>query len=111
MQLRQLTEVIIGELINTSRNIKPDELERAKTQLQSMLMMNLENRPVMFEDIGRQVLSRGMRFQPEYYYDKISKSIIRIENWPVMFEDIGRQVLSRGMRFQPEYYYDKISKS
>ena len=28
------------------------ELERAKTQLTSMLMMNLEARPVIFEDVG-----------------------------------------------------------
>ena len=48
-----------------------EELNRAKTQLQSMLMMNLEQRPVVFEDIGRQVLATGHRHQPEYYYEKI----------------------------------------
>ena len=36
-----------------------------------MLLMNLESRPVMFEDIGRQVLSNGHRKQPEYFYDLI----------------------------------------
>jgi hypothetical protein len=30
-----------------------EEVSRAKKQLQSMLMMNLESRIVMFEDIGR----------------------------------------------------------
>lgn len=50
-----------------------DELARAKRQLQSMLMMNLESRPVVFEDIGRQVLASGMRRQPEYYYEEIGK--------------------------------------
>lgn len=49
------------------------ELERAKTQLQSMLLMNLEARPVMFEDIGRQVLASGHRRDADYYISEISK--------------------------------------
>lgn len=40
------------------------ELERAKTQLRSMLMMNLESRPVIFEDVGRQVLATHSRKLP-----------------------------------------------
>ena len=40
------------------------ELERAKTQLTSMLMMNLEARPVIFEDVGRQVLATRSRKLP-----------------------------------------------
>lgn len=40
------------------------ELERAKTQLMSMLMMNLEARPVIFEDVGRQVLATRSRKLP-----------------------------------------------
>jgi mitochondrial-processing peptidase subunit alpha len=46
-------------------------LSRAKTQLQSMLFMNLEQRPVLFEDVARQVLSRGKREQAQYYFDRI----------------------------------------
>ena len=41
------------------------ELERAKTQLTSMLMMNLESRPVIFEDVGRQVLATRSRKLPQ----------------------------------------------
>jgi len=48
-----------------------EELNRAKTQLQSMLFMNLEQRPVLFEDVARQVLSRGKREQAQYYFDRI----------------------------------------
>jgi processing peptidase subunit alpha len=48
-----------------------EELSRAKTQLQSMLFMNLEQRPVLFEDVARQVLSRGKREQAKYYFDRI----------------------------------------
>lgn len=49
------------------------ELERAKTQLKSMLMMNLESRPVIFEDVGRQVLSTGKRKLPNELCHLISK--------------------------------------
>lgn len=52
------------------------ELERAKTQLKSMLMMNLESRPVIFEDVGRQVLSTGRRKLPHELCDLISESSI-----------------------------------
>ena len=47
------------------------EFERAKTQLKSMLLMNLESRPVIFEDIARQVLAQGHRQEPEKYIQKI----------------------------------------
>lgn len=40
------------------------ELSRAKNQLKSSLLMNLESRPVLFEDIGRQVLTYGARTDP-----------------------------------------------
>jgi len=38
-----------------------------------MLLMNLESRPVIFEDVARQVLAQGRREQPEHYIEKISK--------------------------------------
>jgi len=49
------------------------ELERAKRQLQSMLFMNLEQRPVVFEDVARQVLSVGKRQQADYYFNRIHR--------------------------------------
>lgn len=47
--------------------------QRAKTQLQSMLLMNLEARPVVFEDVGRQVLATGKRKPPSYFINEIGK--------------------------------------
>lgn len=38
-----------------------------------MLLMNLESRPVVFEDIGRQVLATGHRKRPEYFISEIGK--------------------------------------
>jgi len=72
-KLRELAEVITRELVHTQNGVSESELSRAKTQLKSMLMMNLEARPVMFEDVGRQVLANNVRQQPQYYCDKIDK--------------------------------------
>lgn len=48
-------------------------LQRAKTQLQSMLLMNLEARPVVFEDVGRQVLATGKRKPPSFFINEIGE--------------------------------------
>ncbi|PVD22261.1 hypothetical protein C0Q70_18069 [Pomacea canaliculata] len=90
-KLKELVEIIVRELAYTAGMVYPDELARAKRQLQSMLMMNLESRPVVFEDIGRQVLASGMRRQPEYYYEEIGK---------VTESDIQR-VATRMLRSKP----------
>uniref|UniRef100_A0A3P8VGZ0 Peptidase, mitochondrial processing subunit alpha n=1 Tax=Cynoglossus semilaevis TaxID=244447 RepID=A0A3P8VGZ0_CYNSE len=63
-QVREMVEIITREFIQMNGNTGQTELERAKTQLKSMLMMNLESRPVIFEDVGRQVLSTGKRKLP-----------------------------------------------
>lgn len=71
--VRDMAEVIVKELVAMAGNITEQELRRAKTQLQSMLLMNLESRPVMFEDIARQVLATGHRKRPKYFINEISK--------------------------------------
>lgn len=47
------------------------ELSRAKNQLKASLLMNLESRPILFEDIGRQVLTYGARAEPGELVAKI----------------------------------------
>ena len=64
--------MIIHELAILTGDIEKEEFDRAKKQLQSMLLMNLESRPVIFEDIARQVLAQGKREDPEKYIQKIS---------------------------------------
>ncbi|KAH8028510.1 hypothetical protein HPB51_017636 [Rhipicephalus microplus] len=71
-QLRDVVNVIVREFSGMSGKVTHMELERAKTQLQSMLLMNLEARPVMFEDIGRQVLASGHRKDADYYISEIT---------------------------------------
>nr|XP_031306707.1 mitochondrial-processing peptidase subunit alpha isoform X1 [Camelus dromedarius] len=63
-QVREMVEIITREFVLTAGTVDVVELERAKTQLMSMLMMNLEARPVIFEDVGRQVLATRSRKLP-----------------------------------------------
>uniref|UniRef100_A0A8C8ZTC0 Mitochondrial-processing peptidase subunit alpha n=1 Tax=Prolemur simus TaxID=1328070 RepID=A0A8C8ZTC0_PROSS len=63
-QVREMVEIITKEFILMSGTVDVVELERAKTQLMSMLMMNLESRPIIFEDVGRQVLATHSRKLP-----------------------------------------------
>ncbi|KAF2357599.1 Peptidase M16 C-terminal [Trinorchestia longiramus] len=79
--LHELTGVLTKELVAMSTAVSADELQRAKTQLQSMVLMNLESRPVVFEDMARQVLATGDRKQPKYFIDLIRQ---------VTLEDVHR---------------------
>jgi len=90
-QLRDLVDVITREFVAMAGPIDETDLNRAKKQLQSMLLMNLESRPVVFEDIGRQVLSTGHRKRPEEFMEKIRA---------IKAEDIQR-VASRMLRSKP----------
>ncbi|KAH1179477.1 mitochondrial-processing peptidase subunit alpha [Mauremys mutica] len=63
-QVREMVEIITREFVLMAGAVGEVELERAKTQLKSMLMMNLESRPVIFEDVGRQVLATNTRKLP-----------------------------------------------
>jgi mitochondrial-processing peptidase subunit alpha len=48
----------------TEQPVKQTELARARNQLASSVMMNLETRALLCEDIGRQILSHGKRMDP-----------------------------------------------
>ncbi|XP_005177966.1 mitochondrial-processing peptidase subunit alpha [Musca domestica] len=71
--VRDMTEVVTRELVHMTSNPGREELSRSKIQLQSMLLMNLESRPVVFEDVGRQVLATGHRKRPEHFINEIDK--------------------------------------
>ncbi|XP_052864608.1 mitochondrial-processing peptidase subunit alpha isoform X1 [Anopheles cruzii] len=86
--VRNLVEVITRELYTMQSRPGDQELRRAKTQLQSMLLMNLEARPVVFEDIGRQVLATGERRRPEHFIQAIEQ--ITAED----VQNVARKMLS-----------------
>jgi len=64
-EMGSLTAALIDELKRMKGDISDVELGRAKRQLKASLMMNLEQRSILFEDIGRQVLTYGARIEPE----------------------------------------------
>ena len=59
---------LVAGLVDECKKMKgalgDEELRRAKNQLKASLLMNLESRPVLFEDLGRQVLTYGARTEP-----------------------------------------------
>jgi len=67
-----LVAAVCDEMKKMGGAISDVELARAKNQLTSSLYMNLESRPVLFEDIGRQVLTYGKRIPPEELVSQIS---------------------------------------
>ena len=67
-------QTCLSSRVPVTRNVIFCIFQRAKAQLKSMLLMNLESRPVIFEDIGRQVLATGERKSPEHYIDEICTS-------------------------------------
>jgi processing peptidase subunit alpha len=79
--LKNLVNVLVKELASMTGPISQEEFMRSKTQLKSMLLMNLETRPIVFEDIGRQVLANNQYRTPEEY-------IRLIDN--VKMEDVDR---------------------
>lgn len=90
-QLRELVEIVTTELVAMKGSIITVEFNRAKKQLQTMLLMNLESRPVVFEDVARQVLASGSRKPATYYIEAIER---------VTENDIQR-VAARMLRSKP----------
>ena len=64
-------DVIIREIRNVSKGLNEVELGRAKAIFKSKMMMQLEARPVMLEDLGRQVMTSGVQKDVDYYMSKI----------------------------------------
>ncbi|KAJ1374955.1 Mitochondrial-processing peptidase subunit alpha [Parelaphostrongylus tenuis] len=81
-QINDVLTIILDQFFKLSKGVEKEELERAKIQLKSQLMMNLEIRPVMFEDLARQIIGHGFRRKPEEYVEQINKvtadDIVRI---------------------------------
>jgi processing peptidase subunit alpha len=72
-----LAEVICRQLAQTFSKttgaLNEKEVDRAKNQLRSSLMMNLESKMVELEDLGRQMQVRGKRVPVQDMVEKIEK--------------------------------------
>ncbi|GMT02847.1 hypothetical protein PENTCL1PPCAC_25021 [Pristionchus entomophagus] len=77
-------QIVLDLLLRLPEGAPKEELDRAKTQLKSQLLMNLEVRPVMFEDMARQVMGHGYRRKPWEYMQAIDNvaqaDIVRVGN-------------------------------
>ncbi|TKR72458.1 hypothetical protein L596_019897 [Steinernema carpocapsae] len=69
--IRETSQIVAHEFFRLAQGVQDDELKRAKIQLKSQLMMNLEVRPVMVEDLARQIIGHGYRRKPQDYLDLI----------------------------------------
>jgi processing peptidase subunit alpha len=67
----KLVEVLCTQFFSMANTPGEIELKRAKKQLQSNLMMNLESKFVQFEDIGRQIMEYDKRLSLEELCDRI----------------------------------------
>ena len=71
-QLEELAAIIVSQFHQLCKGaVTKEELKRAKVQLHSQLLMQLEMRPVQFEDLARQVLAHGKRKSAEEYAKEI----------------------------------------
>ncbi|TYZ58985.1 hypothetical protein PybrP1_002137 [[Pythium] brassicae (nom. inval.)] len=67
-----LVALLCNQLLHVAnRPVDAAELQRAKNQLKSSVLMNLESRMILYEDIGRQLLTYGLRESPESVCAKI----------------------------------------
>ena len=73
LQIGETAAIIADQFLRLADGVHNEELQRAKTQLKSQLMLNLEIRPVMFEDLARQVLGHGYRKKPVEYIKEIGR--------------------------------------
>ena len=78
----QLLEVMCRELKSLSDEtgyaaLKATEVQRAKNQLRSSLLMNLESRMVELEDLGRQVQVHGRKYSVKEVTQKIENVTVQ----------------------------------
>lgn len=72
-KMNNLVEVVGAQLGKLAEPLEKGELERAKAMTKSALVMNLEQRAVIVEDVGRQILNNGKYATKEELCAKIDK--------------------------------------
>ena len=83
------------ECIQTRNPLQKQEVNRAKNQLRSSLLMNLESRMVELEDLGRQVQVHGRKVGVKEMCDAIESLTVR-DLRRVASQVFGGQVNNQG---------------
>lgn len=68
----ELVDVLCREMLAIAQGVPAAELERAKAAAASSVLMNLESRAVIAEDVGRQVLTYGHRKPVDEFMKEIT---------------------------------------
>lgn len=71
--LSRLISIIVKELCSVAEDDIRLPLKRAKAQLRSLYLMNLESRPMVFEDVARQVIALGSWKDRNYFIKEMDK--------------------------------------
>jgi processing peptidase subunit alpha len=88
-----LTELVVTELAIVARGVSAEAFERAKNQLKGQVLMNIESRLVLFEDMARQMVVAGEYIDPATVCKRIDAVTIR---------DLS-QFVDRAMQGRPSY--------
>jgi len=96
-QVAQMLEVMCRELDALGHDtgymaLKEGEVQRAKNQLRSSLLMNLESRMVELEDLGRQVQVHGRKVGVKEMCEKIEKVTVHD------LRRVARQIFGGGVQ-------------
>ncbi|KAF0689618.1 Aste57867_18949 [Aphanomyces stellatus] len=92
----QLVGLLVNQLLSVAlHGVDATELMRAKNQLKSSVLMNLESRMILYEDIGRQLLTYGERESPESICAKVDA---------VTADDLKR-IVKEAMSHKPSLVY------
>jgi len=70
-KLDDLFWYVMGNLVRMVHNPTREELDRAKNQLKTCMLMNLDGYSNIAEDIGRQILTYGRRMTPAEVFCRI----------------------------------------
>eukprot|EP00898_Chlorokybus_atmophyticus_P006707 jgi/Chlat1/7037/Chrsp56S06707 len=95
----RLVDIIVKELqsVAQSGSVTEEELSRAKNATISSVLMNLESRVVVCEDIGRQILTSGDRIPPSQFVkmvqeltlQQVTEAAQRLLQTPLSLASIG----------------------
>ena len=68
----ELTSILAGHMVRLcEQHVRSEELKRSANQLASSVLMNLETRGLLAEDVGRQILCHGKRLDPSALVKRI----------------------------------------